>query len=752
MLSGRSFVPALAATSPGSPDRLLALVSVLLLVPAPAVGQDTLRLHRLTGPIVLDGRVNEPAWDQVPLIPTTVFSPQYRGEATERTEIRVAYDATYLYVSGRLYDSRPAAIRTNTLYRDAYSGDDLLGIALDTYNDRQTASWFVVNPGGVRTDRALFNDAEFSAGMPMNPDWNTFWDAETSQNDEGWFAEMRIPLSSLGFQDVNGRVVMGMALYRFIARKNERQIFPDIPPAAGGMAFVKPSRMQRILLEGVRRRQPVYVAPYGLGGWRRNAVLNGTSSGYDITRVYTREAGLDLRYSPTANLTLDLTANTDFAQVEADDQQINLTRFSLFFPEKRQFFQERAAIFDFGMGGFFSRLFHSRRIGLVEGQPIRLLGGLRLVGRMGGADVGILNMQTASALGRPGENFGVARLKQRVLNENSTLGAMVTTRVSDDGSFNVAVGADAVLRTVANEYLTVKAARTFEDTRGGIGLADAARLLVRWERRTQGGLSYAAEIIRSGGAFNPGIGFDLRTDFSSLEGRLQYLWFTGPTTPFRSLSVQASGQGFRRNADGSTESGTLSPELRAEFKNGGNLNLTYRANYESVLDSFAIASGVPVPPAAYWFHEGELGYRAPMSASFRPTVVATAGQFYDGHRVSLSATPAWNPSRHLELGLDYSFNAVRFPGRDLSLDAHLLRLRVQTAYDAHLSLSTFWQYNSVADVASVNARLRYNVREGNDLWVVYNEAVNTDRLTRTPLPPVSQGRAVMVKYTHTLVW
>ncbi|OGU07473.1 MAG: hypothetical protein A2W29_08950 [Gemmatimonadetes bacterium RBG_16_66_8] len=723
----------------------------LVVYAAPVAAQDTLRIHRLTGPIVLDGQVDEPAWQEVPVVPITLFSPQYRAEPTERTELRVAYDDAYLYVSGRLYDSSPRSVRTNTLYRDAYSGDDLLGIVLDTYNDHQTGSWFVVNPAGVRTDRSLSNDAEMTNGMPMNPDWNAFWDVVTSQNGEGWFAEMRIPFSSLGFQDVNGRVVMGMALYRFIARKNERQIYPDIPPSAGGLAFAKPSRMQRVVLEGVYRRQPVYVAPYGLGGWRRNAALNDASTAYDVTRAYTGEAGLDVRYSPTSNLSLDLTANTDFAQVEADDQQVNLTRFSLFFPEKRQFFQERASIFDFGMGGF-SRLFHSRRIGLVDGQPIRLLGGVRLVGRIGGADLGVLNMQTAAAAGQPSENFGVARVRQQVLNPYSTLGGMITTRVGEDGGDNVATGVDAVIRPVGDEYVTVKAARTFEGGAGGPSLAAATRVLLGWERRTQGGLSYSAEAIRSGAAYNPGIGFELRSDFTSLGGYLQYLWFTGPETPFRSLAVNGGGLGFRRNNDGTTESGSLGPGLRAEFKNGGELNLKYRANYESVLDSFDLTDGVPVPPAAYWFHEGELAYRAPLSTSFRPSFVAVAGQFYGGYRVSFTANPAWNPSRHLELGVDYGFNAIRFPDRELSVDVHLLRLRVQTAYDAHLSLSTFWQYNSATDVASVNARLRYNVREGNDLWVVYNEAVNTDRLARSPIPPVSQGRAVMAKYTHTMVW
>ena len=340
--------------------------------------QDTLRIPRLSAPIVFDGMPNERAWDEISPLPLSVFSPVFRAAPTERTEIRVAYDDTYFYASGRMYDSDPKGIRVNTYYRDRYSGDDLLGVLLDTYADHQTASWFVMNPAGVRTDRALSNDAEFSQGEPMNPNWNTFWDAATARTADGWFAEMRIPFSSLGFQDAHGRVVMGIGVYRFIARKNERHAFPAIPPSYGPLAFAKPSRFTPMVLEGVHRRQPVYVTPYALGGASRAAALDAAGTGYRFADDVTHEGGLDLRLSPTSNLTLDLTANTDFAQVEADDQQINLTRFSLFFPEKRQFFQERGAIFDFSLGDF-DRLFHSRRIGLVEEVPIRLLGGARLV-------------------------------------------------------------------------------------------------------------------------------------------------------------------------------------------------------------------------------------------------------------------------------------------------------------------------------------------------------------------------------------
>ena len=338
-------------------------------------GEEPLRLPRLTGPIELDGRLSEPAWDKVPTLPLVMYTPTFRGPLTEKSEIRVAYDDRYIYLGARLFDDEPGKIRANTLYRDRYSGDDLVALVLDTYNDRQTASWFTVNPAGTRIDRAISNDGT----SDPNDNWNTFWDVATSRDDSSWSAEMRIPFSSLGFQDVNGRVTMGLIAYRLVARKNERQLFPAIPPN-WDFGFAKPSMARRVVLEGVHSRHPVYLSPYGLGGVSWRAQLNQQGTRYLRPHDGTNEGGVDLKYSPTSNLALDLTANTDFAQVEADDQQVNLTRFSLFFPEKRQFFQERSAIFDFGTGGE-SRLFHSRTIGLADGEPLRIYGGARLVGR-----------------------------------------------------------------------------------------------------------------------------------------------------------------------------------------------------------------------------------------------------------------------------------------------------------------------------------------------------------------------------------
>jgi hypothetical protein len=561
-------------------------------------------LTRLDQPIVLDGMSDEAEWEAVPSLPVTMYSPSFRGAVTERTEIRVAYDDAYLYVAGRMYDSDPTGVRSNTLYRDQYSGDDVFAIVLDTYNDNETAVWFSTNPDGVRSDRSVSNDAEFGFGRAMNGDWNTYWDVATAQNDHGWFAEMRIPFSSLGFQNIDGNVVMGLITYRFIARKNERHLFPAIPPN-WGMAFAKPSQARRVSLEGVYSRKPVYVSPYVLGGLGRTALLDSTVNAYTFDSDMTNELGGDLKYSPTDNLNLDLSVNTDFAQVEVDDQQVNLTRFSLFFPEKRQFFQERAGLFEFNTGGS-SRLFHSRRIGLVDGEPNRIYGGARLVGRAGSTDLGVLNMQTAGRDGLPSENFGVLRLRRQVFNPYSTIGTLLTTRVGTDGSYNVALGVDGVLRPFGDEYLTVKWAQTFDDVTNGSAALDAARIIARWERRNDNGFSYAADFIRSGPDYEPDMGFATRNDFTFARNTIGYKWFQGVQSPLRSITVSNEASAYVRNEDRTGESGLIAPSIQFEMKSGAEIHATYRQVYESVLDPFTVSGGLDVLAGDYWFSEGEI--------------------------------------------------------------------------------------------------------------------------------------------------
>lgn len=737
-------------------QRLPSIVGLLLITAqAAAVAQITepVPLMRLTAPVTLDGFSDEAAWQPVPALPMTMYSPTFRGEMTERTEVRVGYDDDNLYVSARMYDSDPSGIRANTFYRDRYSGDDVFAVLLDTYNDFENALWFAINPLGARTDRAVTNDAEIVSReafeQTMNESWNTYWDVATARTSEGWFAELRIPLSSLRFENTSSDVVMGMSVYRYIARKNERHTFPAIPPD-WTVGFAKPSRMQRVSLQAVEPKTPIYITPYALGGLNREPALNSAGTAYEVDTDQTGEIGLDIKYTPSSNLTVDATFNTDFAQVEVDDQQVNLTRFSLFFPEKRQFFQERSGLFEFNTGGF-SRLFHSRTIGLFRDTPVRILGGARLIGRAGGTEVGALTMQTAASDSLTAENFGVLRVRRQVLNRYSNIGGLLTTRFGG-GSRSGAIGLDGILRVVGDEYLTLKWAATFNDEGPeGLGVLDASRLIARWERRTQSGLAYLLDFIRSGRGYDPAVGFVVRDNFTFLGNTIGYAWLPGAESPFYRIAVQHAGTTYLKNG-GATESALLQPSLTLEFKGGSQITIGADNSYERVEDPFPLSGGPDVLPDTYWFHEGRLAYRPPEGALFRPTLQATAGTFYDGWRTSLSIGPAWNVSRYLELGGDYILNVVRFPDRDERLNSHLVRFRVQAALNVHLSLSTFVQYNNAVDQARVNARVRYHFREGSDLWLVYDEGWNTVRdVVGGPRLPSSYGRTLLLKYTYTFI-
>ena len=720
-----------------------------------AAGQAPLELPRIDGPITLDGRSTEPVWQDVEPLPLTMYQPTYEGGVRERTEIRVAYDDEFLYVAGRFYDANPDGIRANSLYRDRYSGDDTFAIILDTFNDHENALWLFTTPTGVRFDMAVSNDAEGGFGGTVNDNWDTFWAAEAVQTDEGWFAEMRIPLSSLGFQADGDRVVMGLSTYRYIARRNERYTFPDIPPN-WSLGFAKPSQTRDVVLRGVESERPVYVTPYVLGGVDRTARLTDDGTAYDDVQSVTREVGGDLRYNVTNNLTLDLTANTDFAQVEADPQRVNLTRFSLFFPEKRRFFQERASTFAFNTGGN-DRLFNSRRIGLVDGEPVRIYGGARLVGRMGDWDVGVLNMQTAAAeeRGVPAENFGVARVRRRVFNPTSYAGGIVTTRLGRDGSYNVGYGLDSVVRLAGDEYLTVKGAQTVDHAlvRAGDFDPGAATLgLLRWERRRSDGLHYQGTVTRAGADYRPDVGFITRRDFTELDGRMAYGWFPTGKTALRKVTPAADGAVAFRNADGSLQSARLRHGWGAEFNDGRTVDLEATMRVEDLRDALDFPENTVVPPGRYTFATVGLQHGPPDGQLVRTEASASGGRFFDGWRWRAEVGPTWNPSRHVELGGTYQVNLVRFPDRNARFTAHVARARVRLALNKQISTNAFLQYNSASNVATADVRFRYNFGQGNDLWVVYNEGINVDRMRTTPVLPRTDARSVLLKYTYTFQW
>ena len=722
--------------------------------------EGTVDLPRLEGPITLDGVSDESAWAAVDPLPLTMYEPTYRGAAERRIDLRVAYDDEAVYVAATFHHDSPSGIRAFSLTRDRWSGDDGFGILLDTFNDNENGLRFVALPLGTRMDMAISGDGQGGdgggrGGGPRQISWNTFWDLETRITDDGWSGEMRIPLSSLRFEtDESGNVVMGMMAYAYEPGEGTRWTFPAIPPR---FPYTQVSAWQDVRLRGVHSRSPVYVSPYGLMGQNFASTLDPAGDRWTGTTDESYEVGLDMKINPTPNLTLDLTANTDFAAVEADQQQVNLTRFSLFFDEKRPFFQERAGIFSFETGADRGTLFYSRRIGLSDGQPVRIHGGARLVGRIGGWDLGLIEMQTAGDDGRPAENFGILRLRKRILNANSYLGSMATSRIDADGLYNVTYGLDSQLRLIGDEYVTLKWLQTLQ---GGDELRDgqpsgveAGRLVVDWTRRRQQGFSYRNAFVWSGPGYDPAVGFESRSDFSRGQSDWNYQWYPGADSPFRRVWAGVESNAWVRNRDDRVDTGQLTPFFQLETKPGTSLKASFNGVYEDVAEDFSLSDEAVIPAGSYWAPEGILELRAARGWTIRPNVTLTAGRFFDGNRFGIETDYNWPVGPHLELRGGWEWNRIRFPDRNQRFDSHLGRLQAQVAVDSRLSINTFLQYNSLTDQVTTNARFRYNFREGQDLWLVWNEGLNLDRDAVLGLPrrPFEQARTLTVKYTHTLV-
>jgi hypothetical protein len=705
-------------------------------------------LQRLPQPIVFNGMPDDAAWQQITPLPLTMYQPVHRGEMTERSVIRVAYDDEYLYVAGELYDSEPDRIVANTMYRDRYSGDETFAIILDSFNDNENARWFFVTPTGVRVDQLVSKDSEGDGSVNRN--WTTHWDAQTRITDEGWFVEMRIPFSSLGFREVDGEVIMGMIAYRWIARKAERHIFPDIPPV-WSRGFTKPSQAQKIRITGVEYSRPFYFTPYILTGAEQFHSLDTDQSAFSRSTDYSAEIGLDIRYPLAGNVNLDITLNTDFAQVEADEVQVNLSRFPLFFPEKRRFFQERSDIFDFNLGGN-NTLFYSRRIGLVQGQPVRIYGGARVAGRTGAWDLGMLNMQTEAVteLGLPSENFGVMRARRDVINRNSYVGGMATTRLGMDGSYNIGIGADFIYNYAGDHFLDFKYAAT-HDYRFDENFDPAANAIIRLflQKQTSRGLYYRFTYKRAGERYLPSMGFESRFDYSMIDARLSYGYFNSPESPLRIVTPTARFFLTLRNEDNSVESMMLEQPWEFDFKNGSSLSLTANWWYEDLRSPLLFSQTTFVPEGSYSFYGVRVNYRMNSARQLRTNISGGVNTFYDGNQVSFGISPTWNQSRYFEISGGIEINRLEFEDRDQREYLNVFLLRSLVALNTQVSLQLLSQYNWLSRQIGTNARFRYNFSEGHDFWIVYSEISNTHIDRQTPVLPRFDNRALQVKYSYT---
>lgn len=711
--------------------------------------QERRTIARINGPVTLDGLSDESAWKGIEPLPMVQHTPNFGIEPSERTEVLIAYDDNYVYAAGRLYYTEPQKILDTTKKRDSRnSACDWFGVIFDTFNDKENALGFFTTPSGLRWDGAAFNDGQ--GDLPLNFDWNTFWDVKSVKNKLGWFVEMRIPISSLRFQDTNGKVVMGLISWRYIAYKNERVIFPAIPPDWGFWSCWKPSKAQEIVFENIYSRKPVYITPYAAGGFERANEEDELGNSYTHIKNSVREIGMDIKYGISSNITLDVTMNTDFAQVEMDDEQINMTRFPLFFPEKRMFFQERASVFDFTFIDE-NRLFHSRRIGIYDGRPVRIYGGSRIVGRIGAWDTGFLTMQTAPVEDKKSENFGVLRIRRRVFNPYSYVGGIVTSRITAAGDYNRAYGFDGTIRLFKDDYLRMAWAQSFETGKeNDLFSFKAARFYARWERRTLKGIGYSFSGSYAGPQFNPGMGFELRENYKSCRTKFWYGWFPEKNSPFLRHQVSLNGWVVVRNNGNVTESAQINPIWEFESKSGFTGYFSPVFYYENVFKKFSLSNNAKVPEGIYKYFGLHGEFYTPDQKTLNAGISLDAGEFYDGKRVSLGTTIECNTVNNLEVSCDYQLNHVKFKSRNQRFYGKIARLRALLTLTTSFSTNAFIQYNSVDNEITNNIRLRFNPREGNDLYLVYLEGINTNRNRYDITVPYIKNRTFLLKYTYTI--
>jgi hypothetical protein len=708
------------------------------------VAQEPFVIPRIEQAPAIDGRLDEAVWTSLVPLPMVMYKPTFGLAPSESTDVRVAHDGHAFYVGAALYHRDPAGVRAWTRARDQDEGGDFLNVMLDTFNDSENAVTFSTTPAGPRLDFAVATDAE--GDNSLTNAWNGVWDVRTRRDERGWYAEFRIPFSTLRYQATTGVVRMRLIVNRLIWEKNERVIFPAVRPRWTFGQF-KPSQAREVEFRGIEAGRQLLLTPYALGGHDRRVRPDPVGGQWIAGSDLRHEVGADLKLALSNDINLDLTANTDFAETEVDDQRINLTRFPLLFPERRQFFIERAGIFSYDFD-LINRLFHSRRIGLADdGSPVRIYGGARVVGRVGGADLGALVMQVEQDATSLGENFAVIRFRRRVFNPESYLGAMFTSRL---GARDAAAGGlDGSLRLGGPYYarFTAAASTALGQVAPAPSTFDRTALGFRLERRTVQGLGITAGGLRLGKTFDPPIGFLEANGLMKADARVAYGHFLPERSPLRVVTPAVFVTRVWDLRADEVQTSTAAAELTAEFKSGAQLIGLVEQRSELVLAPLRLSETVVVPPGDYDATSVQATAATASSGALSLTAEGSIGGFYGGHRTSGRLFVSWHPTPPLTLSAEYQQERLDIAAQKETL--HLVRGRAAVTWTRQLSTSLVVQHSTAAHLTSINARARMNFREGNDLWLVYTHGLNSDRDRIAPALPETQARAVVVKYTYT---
>jgi hypothetical protein len=695
--------------------RLLGLLALLGLLPLPAAagGNEirTLRAVPISEPIRLDGRFDEPAWQNAPAATDFVQrEPDTGRPSSQRTEVRVVYTPQTLYVAVNALDDEPSRIISKEMQRDEpLWRDDAVDVLFDTFDDDRNAYLFETNPNGARTD-ALITDE----GRSFNLQWDGVWDVAARRTATGWTAEIAIPFSTLRFDPSAGS--WGFNVLRYVRRRAEQAFWAPILLDADVKRVSLYGRLEGI--SGVEPGLNLNVKPFTVATANKAA---DPATGREKREI---DFGGDLKWGITRGLSLDLTVNTDFAETEVDALQVNLTRFPLFFPEKRYFFLENAGIYDFGpretntTDAPLMKLFFSRRIGLgPNGEQVPVEWGTRLSGRVGEWSVGLLDVQTDAAalgggVGVPRDNWAALRAT-RNFGRRSSVGAMLTQR-HNEGNTNLAYGLDLSFKPTTQLGFESYASGTDNSKPGGA--SDwAGGAAASWAGSVFVGRLGFDHI---GEDFDPQAGFLLRRGIDRYTGRAT--WEPRPSSGrLMNLHFELDSRVFA-NLDGGIESQRHRLDLFGlRTKAATEAYLFAVHNFEKLEAPFTIAPGVTIAPGEYPFDD--LGVRY-LTHSSRPVSVegnAEIGGFYDGSHVSNSFTLRLRPNRYLRSESVWQLEEVNLPAGDFT--ANILRQRFALALTPRMLANVFLQYNDLADLVSLNMRFNWTYRPGSDVYVVFNQ-------------------------------
>ena len=695
-----SFLPLL------SKNIFLVTISILFFSHTAYSQQKTIRAHSTSTPPVIDGFLNESEWEKME--GTDDFlqqEPRPGSQPTFQSEVKILYDQANLYVGIMCYDNEPEKIIARELKWDGrISGDDNFKIIFDTFNDKRSAYWFGTNPLGAQDD-ALLSGSSYEE---FNEDWDGIWEVKSQILTDGWSAEFLFPFSTFKFRDVQEQV-WGINFQRGIRRMGEEVQWTAVGENFDFLMIAEAGEL--IGIENIKRGDPVYLMPY-------------FSAGTEITkqdRNFVNKPGLDIKYGITETLSLDVTLNTDFAQVESDRERINLTRFPLFFPEKREFFLEGAKSLEFSLGNN-NDVFYSRRIGLREGEEIPIIAGAKLVGRLNKFEVGFLTVQASAKGDEPTNNQSVGRIKYDLF-EQSSLGFIVTNKISKNG-FNRVLGGDLLFRFndfLGDKNLIVGTAVAKSDDNNGDKNSWGGRFFVEYPNDLiDQTLAYG--FIQ--GNFNPEMGFIRRLGIQQLEYDLEITprinWNGIKKLVFQPLDARLI---YNSNHELAEADFSFVPFGFSTIE-GDQLEFSIDREFDLVEEEFELFDSTYIQPGGYWFTSYEGTIESAISRPVYGEIQISSGNYYTGKKKSVSTEITLLVNKNLSIGGDYTYNDISL--EDNSFSTTEIGSRMRYDFSTMINSSLFAQWNNELNQLNMNLRFNWKPKIGSDFYLVVNQLISID--------------------------